>query len=81
MYFKKSGNKLSDFEQVHPLKIVPHLFPSSIFTNIENITKRKFNFITDLLENIKCYNINFGTVMADFYQNVNEILSLVANEQ
>ena len=35
----------------------------------------------DLLENISCNKINFGTKMTDFYQNVNKILSGKVNEQ
>ena len=70
----KSGKKSTCFSNIHPLKTVPHLFPSSINTNIEEITRRKFDFITDLLENTPSYNIKFGIDMEEFYRNIKNIL-------
>jgi len=72
---QRSGNKKSSFYKVHPLKVIPHLFPSSISTNIEKLTKRKFNFLTDLLDNVPCYNVNFGIDMDDFHMNIIKILN------
>ncbi|MCL4385781.1 MAG: hypothetical protein M1326_05645, partial [Cyanobacteria bacterium] len=77
---QKTGNKKSSFNKVHPLKVISHLFPSSINVNIENITRRKFIFLTDLLDCIPCYNVNFGIEMSDFYRNIKEILAELAEK-
>jgi hypothetical protein len=71
---QKSGSKDSSLAPIHPLKVVPHLFPSTINTSIEQVTKRKFEFVTGLLENIPCYQADFGTDMDDFCNKVRKVL-------
>lgn len=72
---QRNGNKKSSFYKIHPSKVIPHLFPSSISTNIEKFTERKFNFLTDLLDIIPCYNVDFGVDMDDFHMNIIKILN------
>jgi len=72
---EKTGNKTSSFSPVHPSEIVPQLFPSTIHTNIEENTGRKFVFITDLLNDIDTYKMKFGTDMSVFYKNIQNLIS------
>jgi hypothetical protein len=72
---EKTGKRNSDVIKVHPSKIVPHLFPSAIRTSIERFTHREFNFFTDILNEVECYKVYFGTDMADFYKVIAGISS------
>ena len=71
---EKTGSKDSDYSKIHPLKTIPHLFPSSIQVNRGESTLNKFNFLTDLLDNIRCYKVDFGTSMPGFYGKVKTLL-------
>ena len=70
---EKTGQKTTSLNKIHPSKVVPHLFPSSIRTSIEKFTHREFIFFTDLLNDVSCYKVNFGTDMPDFYKAVANI--------
>lgn len=71
---EQTGKKSSSYSTAHPSEIVPQLFPSTIHTNIEENTGRKFIFITDMLNDIKTYKIKFGTEMSAFNTVINELL-------
>jgi len=70
---EKTGKRNTSLNKIHPSKVVPHLFPSSIRTSIEKFTQREFIFFTDLLNDVSCYKVNFGTDMLDFYKVVANI--------
>ncbi len=72
---EKTGIKDSSYKPVHPSEIVPQLFPSTIHTNIEENTGRKFIFITDMLNDLPSFKINFGTNMSSFYKAIKHLLS------
>jgi len=73
---EKTGQKTTSINKIHPSRVVPHLFPSSIRTSIEKFTYREFIFFTDLLNDISCYKVNFGTDILDFYKAVASIPGL-----
>ena len=75
---EKTGNLKSAFKPVHPSEIVPELFPSTIHTNIEENTGRKFVFITDMLNDLKSYKMSFGTDMTVFYDQLQKLLDEVS---
>ncbi|MDZ7836930.1 MAG: hypothetical protein U5N58_02710 [Actinomycetota bacterium] len=58
---------------VHPTKVIPHIFPSSIRPGSHN-TDRNFNFLTELIDHVHCYQVDFGTDMHDFYLTIKKIL-------
>ena len=41
---EKTGKRITSLNKIHPSKVVPHLFPSSIRTSIEKFTNREFIF-------------------------------------
>ena len=73
---EKTGQKTTSLNKIHPSKVVPHLFPSSIRTSIEKFTHREFIFFTDLLNDVSCYKVNFGTDILGFYKAVANIPSI-----
>ena len=70
---EKTGKKNTSLNKIHPSKVVPHLFPSAIRTSIEKFTNREFIFFTDLLNDVNCYKVHFGTDMLGFYKTVANI--------
>ena len=72
---EKTGVKHSRVIKVHPSTVVPHLFPSSIQINNNKFTHQKFIFLTDLLNNIPCYMVDFGVDMLEFYKNIKSIVN------
>ena len=71
---EKTGNNETCYEKIHPSAVVPHIFPTSVRTNIEKFAEREFIFFTDLLNDVTCYKVYFGTDMAGFYNSINDIL-------
>lgn len=67
---ERTDTKYSSMKRIHPLKVIPHLFPSTLPINNSRFTQRKFNFLSDLLNEVHCYNVGFGTDMADFYDKI-----------
>ena len=72
---EKTGIKSSNSNKIHPSRVVPHLFPSSIQINNNKFTHQKFNFLTGLLNDIPCYKVRFGVDMLDFYKNIKSIVN------
>lgn len=71
---EKTNDKYSDMKKIHPTKVIPHLFPSSLPINNSKFTQRKFIFLSDLLNEVHCYNARFGTDMTDFYSKLRSLL-------
>ncbi len=71
---EKTNKKKSSFRKIHPSKVVPHLFPSFIPINNNKFTRRKFILLSNLLNDIQCYNACFGTDMSDFYKKITNSL-------
>lgn len=77
---EKTGKKASSYTEIHPSAIVPQLFPSTIHTNNEAQTGRKFLFITDLLNDLKPFKIDFGTDMENFFNCVQSLLTEASDD-
>ncbi|MHB1346661.1 MAG: hypothetical protein ACYCXK_04125 [Candidatus Humimicrobiaceae bacterium] len=73
---EKTGKQKTKVDNIHPLKVVPHLFPSSLRTSVEKFTNREFIFFTDLLSNVNCYKVYFGTDMTDFYDTIKNVIPI-----
>jgi len=71
---ERTNKKDSSFKKIHPSKVIPHLFPSSIQAN-NRFTHRKFILLSDLLNDIQCYHACFGTDMSDFYKKITDSLN------
>ena len=76
---EKTGKRSSSISRVHPSQVISHLFPSSIQINNGKFTHNKFIFLTDMLNDINCYKVCFGTDMKDFYGNITGILKNGSN--
>ncbi|MDD3777682.1 MAG: hypothetical protein PHN32_08770, partial [Actinomycetota bacterium] len=61
----KTMQPVSSLRPIAPSKVVPHIFPSSIRPNSRN-TENNFLFLTELLDQVPCYEADFGTDMANF---------------
>lgn len=72
---EKTGIKSSNSSKIHPSRVIPHLFPSSIQINNNKFTHKKFIFLTDLLNDIPCYKVRFGVDMHDFHKNIKGIIN------
>ena len=71
---EKTGKRSSSITKVHPSQVISHLFPSSIQINNGKFTHNKFIFLTDMLNDIACYKVHFGTDMKNFYRNITGML-------
>lgn len=76
---EKTGKSFSSYSNVHPSEIIPHLFPSTIHTTIEAHTGRKFIFITDMLNELECRKVFFGTDMHSFFKTAHEMLQEIVD--
>lgn len=70
-----TGKLKSAYAPTHPSEIVPKLFPTTIHTNIDENTGRKFVFITDMLNDLKSYKLNFGNDIPSFYKELQKLLA------
>lgn len=70
----KTGIKETSYTLVRPSVIVPHLFPHTISISIPGNTRRKFMFITGMLDEIDCYKIEIGTDLKAYYKEIQNIL-------
>lgn len=76
---EQTGKSSSSHENAHPAEIVSNLFPSSVHTNVEANPGRKFIFITDMLNELHCKKVLFGTDMDIFYDTVFDIFKEITN--
>ena len=71
---EKTGKRSSNITRIRPSQVSSHLFPSSIQINNGKFTHNKFLFLTDMLNDIPCYKVHFGTDMKDFYKNITNMI-------
>ncbi len=71
---EKTGDMGSSFTRIHPSQVISHLFPSSIQINNGKFTHNKFMFLTDMLNDMPCYKVRFGTDMKDFHRNITDMI-------
>jgi hypothetical protein len=70
---EKTGAEGSDIMKIHPSKVVPHIFPSSIQTSIDKFAHREFIFFTEMLNDTNCYKVNFGIDVPGFYKTIKDL--------
>ncbi|HPJ22226.1 MAG TPA: hypothetical protein PLP30_03995 [Clostridia bacterium] len=71
---EKTMKKESSYHMAKPIEVVPEMFPSTIHTTVKHKSAEKFTFITEMLNNIKCYKIGFGTDIQSYYNTVKRLL-------
>jgi hypothetical protein len=70
---EQTGESKTEVRSVSPTKLVGGLFPVTITSANPQYREAKFRFILDMLENIECRLVKFGTDIDDF---VNKIYKL-----
>lgn len=65
---------VASYKEIHPAQILQLLFPTNIHTTIDEVAGRKFLFITDLLNDIKAYEIPIGKDISKFYKNAKKLI-------
>lgn len=71
----KTGLKNSRAEEIKPLRVIGDLFPVTLSCFEPFNMGRKFSFLTEMLNNVKCYRIDFGTDMEDFTKTVEGLVA------
>ncbi|MDX1359118.1 MAG: hypothetical protein R3232_09830 [Clostridia bacterium] len=69
----KSQKKKPSVKNVHSSEVFPQLFPTTIHTNIEEITGSKFVFISDLLNEITTYKMTLGDNITELYEMLEKL--------
>lgn len=64
--FERISAGKSHIEAVNPTRVVGDLFPVTLVDFNPASAARKFDFLIDLLSQIKCFKIYFGPAMNDF---------------
>ncbi len=74
LVINRSGQPYSSLTPINPTRVVGEFFPVTMkaWDNREAATKR-FNFLMDFLSTVPCYQLDFGTDMAQFADIVREL--------
>ena len=70
---EQTGEPKTEVRSVSPTKLVGGLFPVTITSANPQHRAAKFSFILEMLENIECRLVKFGTDMDDFVNKINEL--------
>ncbi len=73
----KTGGFKSSYCTAKPIDIIPKMFPGTLNVNITEHAVSKFSFLTDMLNDLPCFKIDFGTNMESYYNQVKEILGAI----
>jgi len=73
--FERTGSRKSSLEKVNPSQVVGDLFPVTIGDTEPAVMERKFNFLIDFLENVRCYRAYMGTDMDYFASCIENLVS------
>jgi len=69
---EQSGRPESRLERVSPLSVVGSVFPVTLADPDVQRRTAKFHFVTDMLNNLECYRLSFGTDMSRFAALIHE---------
>jgi hypothetical protein len=72
MVFEKSGKPGTTLEKIKPSGVVSHLFPVTMNPGAPSQMVRKFGILMDMLGEVTCYRVHFGTDMERFCAAVEE---------
>jgi hypothetical protein len=70
---EQTGESKTQITEVNPTKLVGGLFPVTITSVHPRYKAAKFEFIMEMLENIECRLVRFGTDMDDFVAKIQEL--------
>jgi len=80
MVFEKTGRLESRLERVNPSRVVGDLFPVTMSNYEAPAMEKKFSFLTNFLESVKCYKVYFGTDMDQFGKSVEELVRVIGGK-
>ncbi len=75
MIFERTATAESRLEQVNPSRVVGELFPVTMGDYSPEVMEKDFNYLMDLLENIQCYQVYFGTDMNHFANCIENLVT------
>ncbi|MFZ3103531.1 MAG: hypothetical protein WA096_02325, partial [Smithella sp.] len=70
---EQTGQSKTQITAVNPTKLVGGLFPVTITSAHSQYKAAKFEFIMEMIENIECRLVKFGTDMDDFVAKIQEL--------
>ena len=73
LILKQADQPGSEARQINPARAVGELFPVTMNPRNEKENMKKFDFLTDFLHQITCYQIDFGYDMDEFARLVGEL--------
>lgn len=74
---EQTGELKTEIKNINPTKLVGGLFPVTITSASRQYKEAKFGFITEMLENIECRLVKFGTDMDDFTAKIEEFAETI----
>jgi hypothetical protein len=72
MVFEKSGTPPTTLEEIKPSEVVVHLFPVTLNAGAPAQMVQKFHILMEMLREVTCYRIHFGTDMDRFCGAIEE---------
>jgi hypothetical protein len=72
MVFEKSGEPGTTVEKIKPSGVVAHLFPVTMNPGEPSQMVRKFHVLMEMLGEVTCYRVHFGTDMGRFCTAIEE---------
>jgi hypothetical protein len=73
---EQTGELKTEITTINPIKLVGGLFPVTITGVNPQYRAAKFGFIMEMLENIECRLVKFGTDMDDFTAKIEELAEI-----
>jgi hypothetical protein len=70
---EQTGELKTEVRSINPTRLVGGLFPVTITSANPQYREAKFSFILDMLENIECRLVKFGTDIYDFVNKINKL--------
>jgi hypothetical protein len=70
---EQTGKPKTEVKSINPTKLAGGLFPVTITSASPLFRAAKFGFIMEMLENIECRLVKFGTDMDDFAAKIEEL--------
>jgi hypothetical protein len=70
---EQTGEPKTEITAINPIKLVGGLFPVTITSVPPRYKAAKFEFIMEMVENIECRLVKFGTDMDDFTAKIQEL--------
>ena len=74
---EQTGEPQTEITAITPTKLVGGLFPVTITSVHPQYRAAKFDFIMEMVENIECRLVKFGTDMADFTAKIEELAETI----